>query len=76
MKTLYGWDDVDRYDPAYSDARFALSFCVVRPLCWLGLLWEDRTGLGFFDDGTFYKTPLWAASLKLETDGQATLRLV
>lgn len=76
VKTLYGWDDDDRYDPAYSDARFALSFCVVRPLCWLGLLWEDRTGLGFFDDGTFYKTPLWTASLKLETDGQATLRLV
>jgi hypothetical protein len=76
VKTLYGWDEDDRYDPEYSNARFALSICVVRPLCWLGLLWEDRTGLGFFGDGTFYKTPLWGASLKLETDAEAGLRLV
>ena len=76
VKTLYGWDGDDRYDRAYNDARFALLFCVVRPLCWLGLLWEDRTGLGFFGDSTYYKTPLWAASLKLDTDGQESLRLV
>ncbi len=76
VKTLYGWDETDRYNPAASDARFALSACVVRPLCWLGLLWEDREGLGFFDDGALYKTPLWSASLKLETDRQETLRFV
>ena len=76
LKTLYGWEEKDRYDPEHSDMRFALKFCVLQPLCWLGLLWEDREGLRIWDDGTFYKTPLWHAALKLETDGQAALRLV
>ena len=56
--------------------RFALKFCVLQPLCWLDLLWEDREGLNLWEDGTYYKTPLWKAALKLETDGQAALRLV
>ena len=76
LNTLYGWEAQDRYDPEYSDIRFALKFCVLQPLGWLGLLWEDRMGLNIWDDGTFYKTPLWNAALKLETDGQAALRLV
>lgn len=76
LKTLYGWEEKDRYDPEHSEMRFALKFCIVRPLCWLGLLWEEREGLRIWDDGTYYKTPLWHAALKLETDGQATLHLV
>lgn len=76
MKTLYGWERDDRNDPNYRETRFALKFCIIRPLCWLGLLREDRKGLGFFDEGTFYKTPLWPAALALESDAQAELRLV
>ena len=56
--------------------RFAFKFCVIRPLCWLGLLWEDREGVRLWDDGTYYKTPLWQAALKLDTDSQTVLRLV
>jgi hypothetical protein len=76
MKTLYGREQVEKDDPDYQETRFALKFCLLRPLCWLGLLWEDREGLGFFDEGTFYKTPLWPAALTLESDAQAALRLI
>ena len=76
MKTFYGWNSDDRADPDYQKTRFALKFCIIRPLCWLGLLWEDRQGLGFFDEGTYYKTPLWTAALSLEFDAQAGLRLI
>ena len=67
MKTLYGWESDARADPDYQKTRFALKFCIIRPLCWLGLLWEDWEGPGFFDEGTFYKTPLWTAALSLES---------
>lgn len=76
LRTLYGWEEKESFDPEHSDERFALKFCVIRPLCWLGLLWEDRGGLSLWEDGTYYKTPLWQAALKLDTDGQAALRLV
>ena len=76
LKTLYGWEEKDGFDSEHSNVRFAFKFCVIRPLWWLGLLWEDRESLNLWEDGTYYKTPLWQAALKLDTDGQAALRLV
>lgn len=73
MQALYGRDEGERYDPDYQDLRLALGIGVLRPLCWLGLLWEDREGLGFFGEGTYHKTPLWAASLELESDTRARI---
>lgn len=58
------------------ETYFTLKYSIIRPLRWLGLLWEDREGLKLLEDGALFKTPLWTASLKLETDGQAILRLV
>jgi hypothetical protein len=46
---------------------------VIRPLCWLGLLREDREGLTILQDGTYHKTPLWTACLQLESDTQAEI---
>ena len=43
---------------------------VMRPLCWLGLLYEDREGRTIWEDGTYHQTPLWAAWLKLNSDLQ------
>jgi hypothetical protein len=37
---------------------------VLRPLAWAGLLIEHRDGR----HRTFFKSPLWSAALKLETD--------
>ncbi|MGI6853204.1 hypothetical protein [Mesorhizobium sp. 1B3] len=48
---------------------------ILRPLCWLGLLHEDREGLTILQDGTYHKTPLWAACLKLESDAQSAITL-
>lgn len=48
---------------------------IIRPLCWLGLLHEDRKGLTILQDGTYHKTPLWAACLKLESDTQSEITL-
>jgi hypothetical protein len=41
---------------------------VLRPLCWVGLLDEHRTGKRIEQRELYTKTPLWAAVLKLETD--------
>lgn len=46
---------------------------ILRPLCWLGLLREDRDGLNILQDGTYYKTPLWEACLRLESDTQTEI---
>ncbi|MDP9808092.1 hypothetical protein J2W42_000930 [Rhizobium tibeticum] len=46
---------------------------VIRPLCWLGLLHEDREGLTIWQEGTYHKTPLWVACLQLESDTQAQI---
>lgn len=73
---LYGREETEKYDPAYMETYFALKYSIIRPLRWLGLLWEDREGLKLLEDGALYKTPLWTASLRLETDGRATMRLV
>lgn len=73
---LYGLNETDRHDPFDSSVLSAFKLNVIRPLCWLGLLREDREGLGFLEDGTLVKTPLWSASLKLESDNQSALRRV
>ena len=39
---------------------------VLRPLCWLGLLEEQRQGRGLERKRIFVKTPLWAAALLFE----------
>jgi len=76
IEVLYGMTDSDGYDPHYSDVRSTFMANVIRPLCWLGLLWEERDGKSMFSDATYCKTPLWTACLKLESDNQAKLRLV
>ena len=53
--------------------RSEFRYDIIRPLCWLGLLWEDRKGLTIWQDGTYHKTPLWAACLKLESDTQTEI---
>ena len=55
--------------------RSEFRYDIIRPLCWLGLLWEDRKGLGILQDGTYHKTLLWAACLKLESDTQPEITL-
>jgi hypothetical protein len=52
------------------DLKFDLQYGVFRRLCWLGLLYEAREGLTVLQDGSFHKTPLWAACLRLESDQQ------
>ena len=41
---------------------------VLRPLCWAGLLHEDRVNLMRSEESVFTKTPLWHAALQLTTD--------
>lgn len=68
-KVLFGEPDPDdRFDQALSN----LYIQVLRPLCWTGLLEENRAkGLLRTRESTFTKTPLWRAALRLETDGMA-----
>lgn len=67
-QALYGEPaDGPSYDPIMS----SLCIQVLRPLCWLGLLQvagEERMS----GDSVYAKTPLWHATLRLDTD--ATLR--
>jgi hypothetical protein len=42
---------------------------VLRPLCWAGLLQQERGKASYrFEEAVFMKTPLWRAALRLETD--------
>jgi len=50
-----------------------LKYGVFQRLCWLGLLYEAREGLTLLQDGSFHKTPLWAACLQLESDTQSDI---
>lgn len=52
-----------------------IQYGVFRRLCWLGLLHEAREGLTLLQDGSFHKTPLWAACLQLESDTQSDIGL-
>jgi hypothetical protein len=43
---------------------------MLRPLCWTGLLQQARGTPSYrFEEAVFMKTPLWRATLRLETDG-------
>ncbi|QPB23217.1 hypothetical protein [Rhizobium sp. 007] len=53
--------------------RSDFRYDIMRPLCWLGLLHEDREGLTIIQDGTYHRTPLWAACLQLESDTQTEI---
>ena len=68
-RALYGdADPGDRFDYALS----SLYVQVLRPLCWTGLLQEQRP-VGFrLEDRLFTKTPLWHAALRLDTDRDVT----
>lgn len=46
-----------------------IQYGVLRRLCWH----EAREGLTLLHDGTFHKTPLWAACLQLESDTQSDI---
>ena len=44
---------------------------VLRPLCWAGLLQQGRGTASYrFEEAVFMKTPLWRATLALDTDAQ------
>jgi hypothetical protein len=68
---LYGGDEAGFRRHSYKIA-FAFYAHVLRPLCWVGLLFEHRTGCGFEQREIFTKTPLWVAALKLDTDQHLT----
>ncbi|MEQ9260566.1 MAG: hypothetical protein RIG84_15885 [Roseovarius sp.] len=54
----------------FDDVLSSLYVQVLRPLCWTGLLKETRAkGLLRTRESMFTKTPLWRATLRLETDG-------
>lgn len=52
------------------DYRLVATFYihVLRPLCWAGLLAENRVGSGFGRREVYTKTPLWPIALALATD--------
>ena len=49
-------------------AMSAFYSCVLRPLCWAGVLLEQRDQGSKRSDAVFLKTPLWRAWLQLDTD--------
>jgi hypothetical protein len=60
----------DRFDQVLS----SLYIQVLRPLCWTGLLEENRAkGLLRTWESMFTKTPLWRTALRLETDSMVRL---
>ena len=71
-RTLYGEPELGP-GPRYDDILGSLYLNVLRPLCWAGLLQENRAkGLLRTRESTFTKTPLWKAALRLETDGMVS----
>jgi len=66
-RVLFGEPDLAG---GFDDVLSSLYIQVLRPLCWTGLLEENRAkGLLRTRESTFTKTPLWRAALRLETDG-------
>lgn len=56
--------------PRYDDVMGQLYVQVLRPLCWAGLLEQERGSVRYrFEEAVFMKTPLWRVALRLETDG-------
>ncbi|WP_334068054.1 hypothetical protein [Nereida ignava] len=50
-------------------ATSAFYSCVLRPLCWAGLLLEHKDQRSKRSESVYLKTPLWPAWLQLDTDG-------
>ena len=65
-RALYGEPDSDsRFDQVLSN----LYVQILRPLCWAGLLHENQAdGVFRTERSLFTKTPLWRATLSLDTD--------
>ncbi|MEI4235251.1 hypothetical protein [Roseovarius sp. D22-M7] len=58
--------------PRYDEVMGQFYIQVLRPLCWAGLLQQERVAASYrFEEAMFMKTPLWRAALRLETDGMA-----
>ena len=55
-------------EPMAWRATSAFYSCVLRPLCWAGVLLEHRTQGSRRSDAVYLKTPLWSAWLQLDTD--------
>ncbi len=51
-------------------AESELYTCILRPLCWAGLLDERRSRGGGLATNTYQKTPLWTDMLNLKTYGR------
>lgn len=65
-RELYGEPEVESgFDPTVS----SLYVQILRPLCWTGLLQEQRQDGLRHSTSLFTKTPLWRAALRLDTDG-------
>jgi len=57
----------------YDEVMGQLYIQVLRPLCWAGLLQQERGAASYrFEEAVFMKTPLWRAALTLDTDAQIT----
>jgi hypothetical protein len=54
---ISGWQEIN-----------AFSHCVLEPLCWAGLLVEVEAEHQQIGESQYFKTPLWSAALKLDTD--------
>ena len=55
-------------EPMAWRATSAFYSCVLRPLCWAGVLFEHRDQGSKRSDAVYLKTPLWLAWLQLDTD--------
>ena len=55
-------------EPMAWRATSAFYSCVLRPLCWAGLLLEHKDKGSKRSDAVYLKTPLWPAWLQLDTD--------
>lgn len=57
--------------PRYDEVMGQLYIQMLRPLCWAGLVQQERGTASFrFEEAVFMKTPLWRAALVLDTDAQ------
>ena len=57
--------------PHYDEVMGQLYIQVLRPLCWAGLLQQERGTASYrFEEAVFMKTPLWRSALVLDTDAQ------
>ena len=57
--------------PRYDEVMGQLYIQVLRPLCWAGLLQQERGTASYrFEEAVFMKTPLWRSALVLDTDAE------